>query len=149
MNLLDLVPMFKRQVGRYLSSNDTDSTYAAYIADAIMALNWRWSRDYVVTTTAPMTFEVEPEIAAKDYRPIILMASIIYKSGTVGLASYRDGDFAYDPTQGRLNPLSIDLEELESMVPAATKRLATGITAPLRGFANIYSVESYRYFLGW
>lgn len=142
MNLLDLVPALDRQLRQYKAANDTDSTLAAYLADAIEALGNRWTRDYLIEFTAPLTFEVEPEITAKDKRPIILAASIIYKSANVDLASIRDGDFAYDPQQGRQNPIQLDILELEKTVPLYPK-LAQASTAPMRGYSNIWNPESY------
>lgn len=148
MNLLDLVPSLDRQLGQYRRSGDTDSKLAAYLADAVEALAFRWTRDYVIELTAPLTFEVTPDIAMKDKRPIILMASIIYKMGNLEAASFVDGDFRWDPQQGRQNPLQVDLAELDKLLPPASTRLATGITAPLRGYANVYNRESYNYILG-
>jgi hypothetical protein len=55
VNLLDLVPSFERQLKQYVKEEDTDSNLAAYLADGIEALNWRWTRDYVVTVTQPNT----------------------------------------------------------------------------------------------
>ena len=131
---------------QYVREQDTDSTLAAYLADAINALAWRWTRDYVITTITPNTYTVEPDVTTKDIRPIILMASIIYKTGTTSLASYRDGDFAFDPVQGRTNPIALDITELDSMLPVGRK-LAQGITAPMRGFAAVYSPETYNLFI--
>lgn len=146
MNLLDLVPAFQRQLGSYASANDTPSLQAAYLADAVEALGFRWTRDYEITFTSPNTYEVEPTIAAKDKRPIILMASIIYKMGKVNLASFRDGDFAWDPVQGRSNPISLDIAELDKYVGVVPK-LAAGFTMPLRGYANVYNRETYNFWL--
>lgn len=148
MNLLDLVPSLDRQLKRYRRPADTDSTLAAYLADAIEALNNRWTRTYVITLTTPQTYDVSPDIATADKRPIILMASIIYKMGNVNLASFRDGDFAYDPVQGRSNPISLDQVELDKMLGSAPK-LAVPFTSPIFGYANIYNPESYNYLLGW
>jgi len=135
---------------QFVSAADTDSNLAAYLADSVDALNWRWLRTYVVTITQPNTYNVSPEIAAKDKRAIILMASIIYKSGTMSLASFKDGDFAYDPQQGRQNPLATDIAELDKMLPLANKRLGLAHSQPLRGFSNVYNAESYVFlrFLG-
>lgn len=148
MNLLDLVPSLDRQLRQYRRADDTDSTLAAYLADAIEAMSYRWTRTYAVEVTAPMTFEVEPTIDAKDKRPIILMASIIYKMGNLDFASFRDGDFAYDPQQGNRNPLAMDIAELNTAVGLPGKRLATGITAPLMGYAVVWNRESYGFLLG-
>lgn len=148
MNLLDLVPAYKRHLRQYVQAQDTDSNLAAYLADAIDALNWRWSRDYEVTIIQPNTYSVEPEITAKDKRPLILMASIIYKTGNIDLASFKDGDFAYDPQQGRQNPLAMDILELDKLLPLANHRLGLAKSSPLRGFSNAYNPESYAYLAG-
>jgi hypothetical protein len=142
MNLLDLVPSFKRQLGLYVKTQ-TDSQLAGYIADAIDALNWRWSRSYEVTYIPPHSYTVDPDITVRDRRPVILMASIMFKIGNIGLASIRDGDFAYDPGRTR-DPLSYDLAELKLLLPEGP-RLQAGFTVPLRGFSNVWNIESYQY----
>lgn len=144
MNLLDLVPVFSRHLRRFQRTEDTDSTLAAYLADSIEALNNRWTRTYVVTEISPLSFSVDPDITAKDKRPIILAASIIYKGANMDLAAIRDGDFAYDPQQGRQNPLQNDILELDKLLPLGSK-LAAASTAPLRGYSNIWNPESYLY----
>lgn len=148
MNLLDLVPSYKRQLNQYVKGSDTDSTLAAYLADSIEALNWRWTRTYDIAVIQPNTFSVSPEVTAKDKRPIILMASIIYKCGNVELAGYKDGDFAYNPQQGRQNPLATDIAELDKILPQAGHRLGKASSAPLRGFSNAFNIESYNYLIG-
>jgi hypothetical protein len=143
MNLLDLVPTFKRHIGVYLAEEDTDSRLTGYLADGIEALSFRWSRTYVVTQVGPESFSVTPDIASKDKRPIILMSSIIYKLASLQLASFTDQDFSYDPQQGRQNPIQLDIEELARFLPIY--RLAKPATAPMRGFNNVYNPESYQY----
>lgn len=144
MNLLDLVPSFRRQLNQFVTENDTDSTLAAYLADAVDALNWRWSRSYVVVNESVNTYIVTPDITAKDKRAVVLMASIIYKGSNVDLAKFQDGDFAYDPQQGRNNPLAVDIAELDKILPQKV-RLFAASTAPLRGFSNGFNPESYRW----
>lgn len=143
MNLLDLTPALKRHIRQYIKSGDTDSKLAAYLADGIEALAYRWSRSYVVTHTAPETYVVEPDIAAKDKRAVVLAAAIIYKMGNIQLASYRDQDFAYDPQQGRQNPIQVDVEELARFLPIY--RLAKATTSSLRGFNGVANPESYAF----
>ncbi len=143
MNLLTLVPAFKRHLNQYKRADDTDSKLAAYLADGIEALAFRWSRDYTITQITPETYFVEPDIVAKDKRPIILMAAIIYKMGNVQLAGFKDQDFAYDPQQGRQNPLQVDIEELARFLPIY--RLASARTAPLRGYNSWVNPESYMF----
>lgn len=142
MDLLELVPSFKRQLNQYIKADDTDSKLAAYLADAIDAMNWRWIRTYEVTTISPYTFTVSPTIVSKDRRPIILMASIIYKGSNVDLSRFSDGDFAYDPQQGKNNPLAVDIAELDKLLPLGA-RLFKASSSPLRGFSNGYNPESY------
>lgn len=148
VNLLDLVPAFERQLNQYKRADHTDSDLAAYLADAVEALNWRWTRDYTIEYIAPNTYHVDPDITAKDKRPIILQASIIYKIGNTSLLSFKDGDFAWNPAQGRSNPLSLDMAELDKILPTATKTLAQAMTAPLRGYSNVFNPESYMFIIG-
>lgn len=146
MNLLDLVPAFDRHLRQYRKPQDTDSKMAAYLADGIEALNYRWDREYVITQITPETYMVTPDVTPKDKRPVILMASIIYKMGNYSMARFTDGDFSYDPQNAwRTNPITFDVEELKQMVPPATSKLVAGSTAPMRGFNNIYNPESYNW----
>lgn len=147
MNLLDLVPSLDRQLRQYRSASDTDSTLAAYLADAIEALSYRWVRDYTIDVTAPNTYHVDPDVVARDKRPIIVQAAIIYKMGNSAFTSFKDGDFAWNPQQGRTNPLAVEMAELDKMIPPVP-RLAAAITAPMRGYSNIFNPESYRFILG-
>lgn len=144
MDLLDMVPMLKRHINQYITDSQTDSILAGYIADGIYALDWRWNRDYVVVNTTPNTYSVSPDIAAKDLRPVILMASLIFKMGNLDLARFSDGDFAYDPAQGKYNPINLDLMELDKVLPSVTSRpLVQAASHPMRGFENGYNPESY------
>jgi hypothetical protein len=147
MNLLDLVPMLERHLRQYKKKTDTASTLAGYIADGIQALEYRWGRTYTITYVAPATYSVSPDIISADIRPVILMASIIYKMGNYSLARFTDGDFSYDPQNSwRSNPITFDIEELKQILPTQTAgKLATGRTAPMRGFNNIYNSESYNW----
>lgn len=146
-NLLELVPAFRRQIGLYINEEDTDSKLAAYLADAVQALMFRWERTYSITFTPPHTYIVEEDIAEKDYRPIVLAASIIYKGATQTLAAFQDGDFSYNPRRGTANTIDLDREELNSYLPSGV-RLARPVTAPLRGYANVFNRESYIWLLG-
>lgn len=138
-----MVPALRRHLSNYIETDEIDSELAAYLADGIEALQFRWDRTYAIEYTAPLTYEVSPDIASKDKRPIILMASIIYKMGNLQLAGFKDGDFSYDPQQGRQNPTQMDIEELARFLPIY--RLAAASTAPLRGFNNVINPESYRW----
>jgi hypothetical protein len=143
VNLLDLVPPFQRQINQFVKTSDTESKLAAYLADSVEAMGMYWNRSYAITFTAPQTYVVDPDIVAKDKRPIILMASIIYKLGNTQLASWTDGDFSFQLQRGADNFLTLDIKELEKYVPKAL--LAKPSTSPLRGFENVYSLESYNW----
>lgn len=142
-NALELVPAFSRQIKVYNQGNSslTESGLAGYIADAVQALMFRWDRTYTVTFTSPQTYVITPDIEQKDIRPIILMASIIYKMGSLGLVAFTDGDFSYNPRSGAGSSLEIDRSELLSYIPKA--RLATPAVLPLRGYAAVWNPESY------
>lgn len=142
MNLLDLVPAFERHLRQYKKNEDTASILAGYLADGVQALEYRWDRTYTVTFVAPATYTVTPDITTADIRTVILMAAIIYKMGNYSLARFTDGDFSYDPQNAwRTNPITFDINELKERLPAV--QLASGSTAPMRGFNNIYNRESY------
>ena len=142
-NMLDLVPAFQRQIGIYQDTTDTPSSLAGYLADGVEGLISRWNRDYAIDFTPPETYICNPDIEPQDKRPIILLASIIYKVSNINFASYRDGDFAYDPMKTTTgNPLDVDVAELKLYLPTGM-RLARPSSAPLRGFSNIYNPESY------
>lgn len=144
MNLLDLVPAFERHLRQYKKSEDTASILAGYLADGIQALEYRWDRTYTITFITPATYSVSPDIATKDIRTVILMAAIIYKMGNYSLARFTDGDFSYDPQNAwRTNPITFDINELKERLPAT--QLATGRTAPMRGFEIVYNRESYNW----
>lgn len=141
---MDLVPAFTRHVKTYLDPDDTDSKFAGYLADAVDALSYFWIRDYAVTVTTPNTYTVTPEIERRDFRPIILMASIIYKMGNINIAGFSDGDFSYNPfPRGKdTSTLSIDVNEL-ALYGIRQARLAAPSSMPMRGFNNVYNAESY------
>ncbi len=141
-NALELVPAFRRQIGVYTQGTNTnDSALAGYIADAVQALMARWDRTYALTFISPATYTFEPSIEAKDIRPIILMASIIYKMGNVGLISFTDGDFSWNPNRGQDNTIGLDKDELLSYVPKY--RLASAVAGQFLGFKSIFNPESY------
>lgn len=142
MNLLELVPAFERHLRQYKKSTDTASILAGYLADGVEALQYRWDRLYAITYIAPESYSVTPDIESKDKRTVILMAAIIYKMGNYSLARFTDGDFSYDPQNAwRTNPITFDINELKTRLPET--QLATGRTAPMRGFNNIYNRENY------
>lgn len=142
-NALELIPAFRRQIGVYTHGETTvDSYLAGYISDAVQALMFRWTRAYTVAFTSPATYIITPTISQKDLRPIILMASIIYKMGNVGMASFTDGDFSYNPHKGTASAVDADRLELTEYIPRGV-RLATPTSGSFLGFDNWFNPESY------
>ena len=144
MNALDLVPAFRRQVGVYTrGTNTSDSALAGYIADAVQGLTSMWGggQEYEIEFISPQTYTITPDVAAKDIRPIILMAAIIYKMGSISILSYVDGDFSWN-TRGSLGTQLIESErkELLGYVPVKLAKAAAG---QFFGFKSIFNPESY------
>lgn len=141
-NALELVPSFRRQVSVYTQGvNTTDSALAGYIADGVQALLTQWDRGYDIDFISPQTYIITPDVASKDRRAIILMASIIYKMGNYGLFNFTDGDFSFSLPRGTdFNPIDNDRKELLLQVPV---RLAHGTAGQLFGYKAIYNPENY------
>lgn len=141
-NALELVPAFRRQVGVYTQGqNHTDSILAGYIADGVQALLYRWGKGYTIEFSGPATYVITPTVEQKDIRPIILMSSIIYKMGTIGLVSFTDGDFSYNPHKGEGNAIEADRKELLQYIPSL--QLAQPSAGVFVGFNNWVNPESY------
>ena len=140
-NALELVPALRRQVSVYTKgANTNDSALAGYIFDAIQALMIRWNRTYTLTFISPATYNVTPTVEPKDIRPIILMASIIYKSGAISVANFTDGDFSW---HGQQITGSIDSDRTELLLYVPKMRLAVPSAGKFLGFKSIYNPENY------
>jgi len=148
-NLLEIEPALRRQLRLYVAEDDTESKLAAYLADGVQALMYRWDRTYSVSKTGVETYLVDPDIEQKDIRPIVLMASIIYKMANSPLAAFQDGDFSYNPHKGAASALEIDRDELKNYIGAV--RLAKAVSGPLMGYGYVFNTESYARWLagGW
>lgn len=141
-NALELVPAFRRQIGVYTQGTSTnDSALAGYIADAVQALMYKWDREYSIEFISPHTYIISPDVVQADIRAIILMASIIYKVGTISLASFTDGDFTWNPQKGVSASMELDREELQGILPGV--RLAVPTAGSFLGFNNWINPESY------
>lgn len=143
MNALELVPAFRRQAGVYThGSNTTDSALAGYIADSVQALSGLWpDKTYEVEFISPQTYIITPDISAGDIRPVILMASIIYKMGNISIMSYVDGDFSWN-TRGALGTQLIGAEtkELKLYIPVS---LARAVAGQFLGYKAIFNPENF------
>lgn len=144
MNALELIPAFRRQIGVYTrGTNTSDAALAGYIADSVQALSSMWAggQEYTVEFISPATYIITPDVEAKDIRPIILMASIIYKMGSISIMSYVDGDFSWN-TRGSLGTQLVadERKELLTFVPV---RLAKAVAGQFLGYASIYNPENF------
>lgn len=142
-NALELVPAFRRQISVYTKgATTTDSALAGYIFDALQALMPRWDRTYELQFISPATYLITPDIAPQDIRAIILMASIIYKSGSLSAVSFTDGDFSWN-ARGVNGAILADRDELLLYIPRI--RLAQPIVGQFLGFNSIFNPEGYRW----
>lgn len=143
MNALDLIPAFRRQVGVYThGTNTTDSALAGYVADAVQALTVYWpDKTYEVEFISPQTYNISPDIVPGDIRPVILMASIIYKMGNISILSYVDGDFSWN-TRGSLGTQLI-ANEMAELKPYTPVLLAKAVAGQFLGFKSVFNPENF------
>lgn len=142
-----LIPVLRRELG------DTDSTTYRYLDEwlrsalisALKAMQRWWYDRYTidnttnaVTRSTLFTFvgEEPPVIQHRDERPLILMASILVKSGQLennswNVGSWKDAEIAVSNIEGGRGKqfgLNLTWEELKMYIIPPTKRLAN----PLR-----------------
>lgn len=141
-NALTLVPAFRRQINVYAQgANTNDSALAGYIADAIQGLESMWDRTYTIEFISPSTYIITPDVVSKDIRPIILLASIIYKMGNINTTSFVDGDFSWNSRGSLAQDLTkTDRAELLTYVPV---RLAQAVAGQFLGYKSIYNPENF------
>lgn len=147
INLDYLIPLLRFKLG------DIDSTSYRYmdewlrvaLVSSINALQRWWGDRYtidydtndVVRNTDVYTFDYDdpPIIQARDERPVILMASILVKSGQLesnswNVGSWKDAEIAVSNIEGskaKEFSLGLDWEELKYYIMPPTKRLATAL----------------------
>ena len=136
-----------------LHLGDTDSATYRYMDEwlmvaletAIKALQRWWGDRYIFNTTGDyvlrnptytgFTMTSPPEIQDRDIRPIILMASILVKSGSLeanswNVGSWRDAEIAVSNIEGNKAKqfgIGLDWEELKMYILPPTKRLSTAL----------------------
>ncbi len=147
-NLEPLIGFLRVQIGDLTSTPTyTDETLHNILRYAVMALQPRWSDKYVVDVDGvvyrgPVVFQFSspPVIQTKDYRPIVLMASILIKTGNKNVnsgttASWKDDEVSYsniEAAKQRDSTLNDDIKELENLLPS--KKLARPLYGRLYGW---------------
>lgn len=143
-----------------LQLGDMDSSAYRYLDEwletallmSVKTLGRWWNFKYLVNTSNevyrnPNTiflFGEPPVIEVYDERPIVLMASIIIKEGSLennswNSISWRDNEISFSNLEGsRAKQESIfkDWEELKSLISPPTKRLSTPQKSSLPGYLN-------------
>lgn len=111
---------------------------------AIQALERRWDSKYLIDETTDdivrnplyiFSFDEPPIVQGMDIQPIILQASIIIKQGSLensswNFGSWRDAEISVSNIEGsraKDSSLQRDWDELNSLLPAATKKLTKSV----------------------
>jgi hypothetical protein len=143
INLDYLLPTLRFQLG------DTDPATYRYVdgwlrvalITGVKALQRWWGAKYLVEDTtyavsrsADVTFDYDepPLILDSDERPLILMASILVKSGSLesnswNVGSWKDAEIAVSTIEGnkaKTTSLGMDWDELKAYIMPPTRRLS-------------------------
>jgi hypothetical protein len=133
----------------------TDAWLLVALIASVKTLGRWWNFKYLVETDNdvyrnPGTTFILPEppvIEVTDERPIILMASIIIKEGSLeanswNAGSWRDFEVSYSNIEGsraKMESLNKDWEELKTLVTPPSKKLSTPLKQSLPGYkGNIW-----------
>ncbi len=131
----------------------TDVWLLVALKMSIKTLGRWWNFKYLYDTTLetasrnPQTTFIlaePPVIEPQDERPILLMASIIIKEGSLeanswNAGSWKDAEISFSNLEGsRSKQLSLqkDWEELNLLLSAPTQRLAQPVKGSLTGYKN-------------
>jgi hypothetical protein len=128
----------------------TDDWLLVALYCAIEALMARWNYKYLLNTANEVyrnphhdfLFPEPPVIQRADLRPIVLQAAIIVKEGSLedmswNFASWRDAEISYSNLEGSRSKdrsLQRDLDELDTILPWRSKRLAVPKKGHLPGY---------------
>lgn len=148
-----------------LHLGDVDSTTYRYMDEwlrtalfsAVKTMQRWWGNKYTVTVGSTPTsytvernaqfefdFEEPPVILDRDERPLVLMAGIIIKAGSLensswNFGSWKDAEISYSNIEGskaKANSLDKDWNELESLVTPPSKKLGKARKQSLVGYIN-------------
>lgn len=137
-----LIPRLRLKLGdldpanyRYLD----EWLHSALIASVDALERW-WSSTYTIDENDRVT----PTILRKDIQPIILMACIIVKSGSLenfswNLGSWRDAEISFSNIEGgkgKQESLKRDWDELNKLLTSPNKKLASPVKGHLPGYVG-------------
>ena len=153
-NLDYLIPRLRLHLGD-LDSNlyrYTDDWLQASLIGSIESLMRWWNYRYLLdenndvyrNTTTTFSFDSPPIIEQGDIRPIVLMAAIIIKEGSLensawSLSSWRDSEISYSNLEGgiqRDKSLLRDWEELIKILGVPRSRLLIARKQSLSGYRD-------------
>lgn len=111
--------------------------HAALIASVDTLQRW-WADKYQMDDDD----RVSPNIERRDIQPIILMASIILKSGSLenfswNVNTWKDSEIYFSNTEGsrgKQDSLNKDWEELNLLLTPPSKKLVTSVKGHLPGY---------------
>lgn len=130
----------------------TDAWLRTALIMSVKALQRWWNYRYLIdtdynayrNTNVTFLFALPPIIQDVDERPIVLMASIIIKEGSLennswAVGSWRDAEIAYSNIEGnksKLESIAKDWKELTDTLKPPVKRLAQPKKGSLPGYKN-------------
>ena len=154
INMDYLLPTLRLHLGDTNSDSYRymDSWLRRALVTSIISLQTWWSSRYLIdddynvyrNTLVQFDYQEPPIIQQKDERPIVLMAAIIIKEGSLessawGVASWKDAEISYSNIAGgnlRDKSLQRDWDELTSILKPPQKKLAMSKKGSLPGFVN-------------
>jgi len=130
LKLGDLIPPYK-----YM-----DEWLHLSLVASVDALQRWWSDKYQIDVNN----RVSPAIERRDIYPIILMASIILKSGSLenfswNVGSWRDAEISYsniEGSRGKQDSLKQDWNELNMILTSPNKKLVGSVKGHLPGYVG-------------
>lgn len=144
-----LIPVLRLHLGDIDPSSYryVDGWLRVALVSSVRALQRWWGDRYTVdrdtndvVRSEDFDFDFdEPEVIQdRDERPVILMASILTKSGSLeanswNVGSWKDAEIAVSNIEGSRSKqfgINLDWEELKSYLTIPTKRLATALRIP-------------------
>lgn len=146
INLDYLLPTLRLHLGDIDSSKYryVDGWLRVALVTAVKAMQRWWGARYLIDSVTydairnpdiTFVYDSPPIIQDKDERPLILMASILIKSGQLesnswNVGSWKDAEIAVSNIEGSRSKefgIKLDWEELKTYIVAPTKRLSPAL----------------------